>query len=129
MFAVATLAVLAAGCASSASTTSTPKFGYGGIVPLYRFQDGYVEDWANTGPVPWFKYSPNPPGTRRYGWIPGSQEWYTFAGPAGPDGKPGPMGPQGPAGVTGAQGAAGPQGLAGAQGPSGTDGKLMLLTR
>jgi hypothetical protein len=125
--AVATLAVVVAGCA--ATTSTTPRVGYGGIVPLYEWQDGYVEDRSPHGPLPWWAQGTAIPGSRRYGWIPGSQEWYTFEGPAGPAGPPGPMGAQGPSGVTGEQGPAGPAGLAGAQGSPGETGRLMLYTR
>ena len=124
--AATTLAIVAAGCASTTSTT--PRVGYGGIIPLYQWQDGYVEDRSETGPMPTWATGTNTPGSRRYGWIPGAQEWYTFAGPNGPAGKPGPMGPQGPDGVTGEQGPAGPAGLSGVAGGPGPDGRLILLT-
>src|SRR5512138_77601 len=126
MLAVATLAVVAAGCASSASTT--PRYGYGGIVPLYKWQDGYVEDRTTSGPPPtYWGEVVKVPGAKRYWWIPGTEEWYTFAGPQGPTGVAGAMGPQGTVGVAGKQGPAGPQGVAGVSGPAGTNGKLILL--
>lgn len=126
ILAVAALALLVAGCASS---TTTPRIGYGGIVPLYEWQDGYVEDRSPTGPLAWWEKSTPIPGSKRYRWIPGAQEWYTFTGPAGPAGPMGSMGPQGLAGPTGEQGQPGPPGVAGAMGERGADGRLILFTR
>ena len=131
MLAIGALAIVAAGCAMT-TASGTPKYGYDGVVPLYAWQDGYVEDQSADGPLPWFAQGPKAPGSRRYDWIPGAQEWYTFPGPAGPVGKSGPRGPEGPQGVIGAQGPAGPMGLMGPMGLEGTaggNGKLIVHTR
>ena len=124
----ASLAVLVAGCASTESTT-TPRVGYGGPPPLFSYMDGYVEDRGPNGPVPYWKGSNYAPGTRRYSWISGAEEWYTFPGPTGPAGKPGPAGPAGPDGVAGIPGPVGPVGAvgpAGPLGPSGSPGRLVV---
>ena len=85
MAAVAIVAIAIAGCAS----TATPR-GYGGPPPLFKYQDGYAEDRSPYGPMPTNAGENSTiPGSRRYYWIPGSAEWYTFAGPNGPAG-PGP---------------------------------------
>ena len=126
VLAVVVLALIAAGCASGTSTPS--RLGYDGRVPLYAFQDGYVEDQSVTGPPPPGAIGSNIPGSRRYFWMPGSPAWYTFAGPAGPAGPQGPMGPQGAAGVNGASGAMGPVGLQGPAGPQGQSGRLIVET-
>ncbi len=126
MFAVVVLALVAAGCASGTSTT--PRVGYDGIVPLYAFQDGYIEHQSTTGPEPPGATGSNIPGSRRYFWLPGSPEWYTFAGSEGLTGPQGPMGPQGPAGVAGAPGPIGPVGVAGAAGPHGPASRLIVET-
>jgi hypothetical protein len=123
MAGIATIALVAAGCASSATT---PRFGYGGPPPLYKFQDGYVEDRSPYGPMPTWATGTPIPGSKRYWWIPGSAEWYTFAGPEGPPGVAGPPGPQGTAGVAGVQGPVGPAGFAGASGPAGSTGQLRV---
>lgn len=123
------LAMAATGCGGTASTTP-PRWGYAGPPPLYRWQDGYVEDRTDTGPIPTYQFKPNVPGQRRYAafakfdsrtnYI--TEEWYTFEGPQGLAGAPGPQGPQGSAGVAGAAGPPGPVGLAGAPGPIGPAG-------
>jgi collagen triple helix repeat protein len=122
--AVAALGLAAGGCAFP---SGTPRVGYGGPPPLYEFQDGYVEDQSRGGPLPWYAHHPNPPGGRRYGWIYGADEWYTFAGAAGPAGLPGPVGPQGPQGVQGPPGPAGTVAVAGLPGPAGMNGNLVVL--
>jgi hypothetical protein len=124
--AVAVLALVAAGCASGKSTT--PRLGYDGIVPLYAFQDGYIEHQSTTGPEPPGATGSNIPGSRRYFWLPGSPEWYTFAGSEGVAGPQGPRGPQGLAGVNGAPGPMGPVGVAGPVGPQGQPGRLLVET-
>src|SRR5438477_563700 len=96
--AAALVALAAAGCAS----TATPRVGYGGPPPLFEYQDGYVEDRSPHGPLPAWAYEPAIVGSKRYYWIPGSPEWYTFTGPQGPAGRAGPAGPQGPRGLAGA---------------------------
>src|SRR5216117_257266 len=95
--AAALVALAAAGCAS----TATPRVGYGGPPPLFEYQDGYVEDRSPHGPLPAWAYEPAIVGSKRYYWIPGSPEWYTFTGPQGPAGRAGPAGPQGPRGSQG----------------------------
>lgn len=126
--ALASLVAPAAGCATFPS--GTPRWGYAGPPPLYHFQDGSIEDVSATGPpAPWTQGNGNIPGSKRYWWIPGSPEWYTFAGPAGPTGKPGPAGPQGPAGVAGNPGPAGPSGVVGPAGGPGSAGALAERTR
>jgi hypothetical protein len=118
--AVMTVAVVAAGCGSTTSTT--PRWGYGGPPPLYGYLDGYVEDQTATGPVPSWAWGTNIPGSRRYSSFRGvPEQWYTFPGPAGPPGEPGVMGPAGPAGPVGP---AGPRGPAGAPGIAGTPGPV-----
>ena len=113
------LLAVAAGCAS---TRGTPRFGYSGP-PLYEWENGYyVEDQTRDGPVPTWWKGTNIPGSPRYWWIPGSPEWYTFAGPQGRAGVQGPEGPQGPPGVAGSPGVAGPSGPAGPAGTAGTAG-------
>lgn len=126
-------ALLAVGVAIAtvACTTAsgTPRVGYDGRVPLFAFQDGYVEDRSPTGPVPRDAgegAGPNIPGQERYAFIPGAQQWYTFEGPQGLEGMQGPAGPQGPQGVAGPAGPAGAQGVAGIMGGRGTDGVLVL---
>jgi hypothetical protein len=118
---VAGLALGAAGCAATTST-GTPRWGYAGPPPLFRFADGYVEDQSATGPLQTWRFGPDMPGKKRYGWIPGSPEWYTLPGPPGPVGKAGPPGPQGPPGLAGSQGIIGPQGPVGVAGPPGPAG-------
>jgi collagen triple helix repeat protein len=127
----ATLVIVAAGC--SATTSTTPRWGYAGPPPLFAHGDGYVEDQTATGPVPTLSTvgNTNIPGSRRYSGFPGvTEEWYTFAGPSGPAGRPGsaglpgPAGPAGPAGPPGPAGAPGPVGPAGAAGPPGAPGVL-----
>ena len=125
--AVAGVALLAAGCASTASTT-TSRWGYDGVVPLFAFQDGYIEDVSQSGPLPPTALGGNIPGAKRYSWLPGSPEWYTM-GPAGPAGPQGPQGPQGPAGVSGLPGSTGVAGLPGPAGPQGPPGNLIIETR
>lgn len=127
------LLVVAAGCAT---TNGTPRFGYGGPPPLYEWENGYyVEDQSIHGPLPTWAQGTAIPGSKRYWWIPGSPEWYTFPGPQGVAGVPGPAGPQGPPGVAGAPGIAGPVGLAGpagtvgTAGAPGTSGTLRVQTR
>ena len=130
VFAIAVLALVAAGCASGKSTT--PRLGYDGIIPLYAFTNGYyIEDVSATGPIQPYgneESAGNIPGSRRYWWLPGSPEWYTFVGPEGSVGPQGPMGPQGPAGVAGAPGPMGPVGVAGPVGPEGPAGRLTVQT-
>ena len=120
--AAALMALAAAGCAS----TATPRVGYGGPPPLFEYQDGYVEDRSPHGPLPAWAYEPAIVGSKRYYWIPGSPEWYTFTGPQGPAGRAGPAGPQGPRGLAGAAGPLGPSGIAGARGPEGASGRLVV---
>jgi hypothetical protein len=135
---VATAVFAVAGCGSTTSTT--PRWGYGGPPPLYGYLDGYVEDRTAAGPLPtWAAESGNNiPGQRRYANFPRvPDEWYTFAGPEGPGGKQGPVGvvgaagpvglagqagPVGAAGIDGALGPSGPQGIAGLAGPLGPQG-------
>ena len=124
--AVAALGLAAAGCAAS---SGTPLYGYGGPVPLYAFQDGYVEDQTPAGPMATWDIKGTIPGARRYSWIPGTDEWYTFPGPAGPAGPQGPQGPQGLAGLQGPPGLAGVAGVAGPPGPRGGDGILVVMPR
>ena len=126
--AVATLVIAAAGCAMT-TPSGTPKIGYGGVVPLYQWQDGYVEDQSARGPDMWWETGPRPPGSRRYGWIPGANEWYTFAGPQGPAGPTGPRGPQGSQGIAGAAGPIGPSGAPGVAGAAGASGRLIVEAR
>ncbi len=122
------LAAVTAGCATQPGGTA--RWGYGGPPPLFRFADGYVEDRSATGPMVWWRgeQGPNPPGHRRYAdfqpWV--TEEWYTFVGPAGPDGAPGAPGPQGAPGVAGLPGAAGPQGVAGPVGAAGPAGGIVF---
>jgi hypothetical protein len=122
-FAAATLVMAAAGCSTP---STTPRWGYAGPPPLFAHGDGYVEDQTATGPVPSWAYSTNAPGSRRYSKFMGvSEEWYTFAGPAGrqgPLGPAGPAGPPGPAGAPGIAGVPGPAGPAGVAGPAGPAG-------
>jgi hypothetical protein len=119
--AVAAFALAIAGCAS----TTTPRWGYVGP-PLYVWGDGYIEDQSATGPpAPW-ALGPSVPGSRRYWWIPGSPEWYTFQGPPGPAGKPGSAGAEGPPGAMGPAGLAGPAGPTGPPGAPGAPGELRL---
>ena len=121
--AAALIALAAAGCAS----TATPRVGYGGPPPLFEYQDGYVEDRSPYGPMPTYAgENTTIPGSKRYYWIPGSPEWYTFRGPQGPAGLAGPAGPQGPRGLAGAAGPLGPSGIAGARGPEGASGRLVV---
>jgi len=124
--AVAIVATAIAGCAS----TATPRVGYGGPPPLFKYQDGYAEDRSPYGPMPTNAGENSTiPGSRRYYWIPGSAEWYTFAGPngpAGPAGSVGPAGPQGPQGIAGAGGSSGRSGIAGARGAQGASGRLVV---
>ena len=116
-----TLVTALAGC--GASTSSAPRWGYAGPPPLFAYGDGYVEDQTTTGPVPWWAYSTNVPGARRYKNFPGvSEEWYTFPGPAGSQGPVGPAGPSGPPGPRGVQGIAGVAGTPGEAGPAGPPG-------
>lgn len=122
MAAIATFAIAAAGCASG----TPPRFGYDGPPPLFAYEDGYVEDQSRHGPLPWYAQGTAIPGSPRYWWIPGSPEWYVFAGPQGPAGAPGPPGPQGPAGVAGAPGPPGVAGEAGAPGLVGPSGQLLI---
>ena len=90
--AVAIVATAIAGCAS----TATPRVGYGGPPPLFKYQDGYAEDRSPYGPMPTNAGENSTiPGSRRYYWIPGSAEWYTFAGPNGPAGPAGSVGQRG----------------------------------
>ena len=121
--AAATLVIVVAGCSS---TTSTPRWGYAGPPPLFAYLDGYVEDQTASGPIPYWRYDTNVPGSRRYAKFPRvPEEWYTFPGPAGPAGKPGPVGLAGPPGLPGPAGPAGPEGargVAGAPGPAGPAG-------
>jgi collagen triple helix repeat protein len=121
---VATVVIFVAGCGSTTSTT--PRWGYGGPPPLYGYLDGYVEDQSVSGPVPTWAMGTNTPGSRRYSRFPGvTEEWYTFAGPAGPAGEPGvagPVGPVGPVGAAGPPGPVGAQGIAGVSGSPGPDG-------
>ena len=124
VLAIVVLAVIVAGCASGTSTTS--RWGYDGRIPLYAFQDGYIEDQSVTGPPPPGAIGSNIPGSRRYFWLRGSPEWYTFAGAAGPAGPQGPMGPQGPAGVNGVSGTIGPVGVQGPTGSQGQPGRLIV---
>ena len=126
MLAAGLLALVVAGCASG--TTTAASWGYDGRIPLHAFQDGYIEHQSATGPVPPGAIGSNIPGSRRYFWLPGSPEWYTFAGPAGAAGPQGPMGPQGPAGVNGASGATGFVGSQGVTGPQGQPGRLVVET-
>jgi hypothetical protein len=126
MVGVVALGFAVAGCASS---SGTPKFGYGGPVPLYAFQDGYVEDQTQYGPQSRWASGTMVPGSRRYSWIPGTDEWYTFPGPAGPPGPMGPQGPQGAAGLQGPPGLAGVAGVAGPPGPRGSAGILAVNPR
>ena len=121
VLALASLLVPFAGCSTFPS--GTPRWGYAGPPPLYHFHDDVsIEHQGDTGPpAPWATGS-NIPGSKRYWWIPGSPEWYTFQGPQGPTGKPGPAGPQGPAGAQGPAGVAGTPGPAGATGPAGAAG-------
>jgi hypothetical protein len=129
LVAVVAVGVIAAISGCSSTTPPGQRWGYDGRVPLYSYMDGYVEDQTETGPVAWWAYNTNVPGSKRYHWIPGSQEWYTFVGPEGPAGPTGPqgttgaMGPQGPAG---APGVAGPVGVAGVAGAAGEPGRLVL---
>lgn len=124
-------ALLAIGVAVAtvACTTSsgTPRVGYDGKVPLFAFQDGYVEDRSPGGPVSsWAGEQTNIPGDPRYQFVPGAEQWYTFEGPRGPEGKTGVAGLQGPQGEQGVAGLPGPQGVAGLMGPSGTEGVAIL---
>lgn len=113
------LLAVAAGCAS---TSGTPRYGYSGP-PLSEWENGYyVEDQTREGPLPTWAHGTAVPGSKRYWWIPGSPEWYTFAGPEGPAGVQGPAGPQGPPGVAGSPGIAGPVGLGGPAGTTGAAG-------
>ena len=121
MAAIATLAIAAAGCAST-----SPQFGYAGPPPLFAYQDGYVEDQSRHGPLPTYAQGTAIPGSKRYWWIPGSPEWYVFAGTDGPPGTAGPPGPQGPPGVSGVPGPMGPAGVAGDSGPTGPAGRLRV---
>ncbi len=128
---VTALVVLGVGVAAAACATTTPsgtpRWGYAGPPPLFRFQDGYVEDRSALGPMQWWEWEVPMPGTSRYSWIPGSPEWYTFQGPPGPMGKQGPPGPQGPPAVAGRAGSPGPVGVAGVpggQGSAGTQGVI-----
>ena len=121
---VAALALVVGGCAFPSGTS---RIGYGGPPPLYAFQDGYVEDQTSTGPLPWYAHGTNPPGTRRYSWIYGADEWYTFPGPAGAPGPVGPAGPQGPQGLQGSPGLSGIAGVAGPPGPVGMSGNLVVV--
>ena len=110
-----------AGCSTFPS--GTPRWGYAGPPPLYHFHDDVsIEHQGDTGPpAPWATGS-NIPGSKRYWWIPGSPEWYTFQGPQGPTGQPGPAGPQGAAGLHGPAGVPGEPGVPGAAGAAGTGG-------
>lgn len=121
MAVIATLAIGAAGC-----VVTPPRLGYGGPPPLYAYQDGYVEDQSRHGPLPTDAHGTAIPGSKRYWWIPGSPEWYVFAGPEGRPGSPGPPGPQGPAGIAGVPGPIGPTGVAGEPGPTGSTGRLRV---
>lgn len=120
--AAASLVMVAAGCSSTTSTT--PRWGYAGPPPLFAWGDGYVEDQTATGPVPmWSTGNTNVPGSRRYSGFPGvTEEWYTFAGAAGPAGRQGLAGPAGPAGAPGLAGSQGPAGPPGPVGPVGVAG-------
>ncbi len=126
---IVTLALAAAGCAGQSA--STARWGYAGPPPLFRYADGYVEDRSATGPMPWWRgeQGPNPPGHRRYAdfqpWV--TEAWYTFVGPAGPEGAQGPTGPQGAVGPVGMQGPAGPEGVPGPTGTVGAKGSIVLI--
>jgi hypothetical protein len=126
--AAVTVAIVAAGCSST--TSGTPRWGYAGPPPLFAYQDGYVEDQTVTGPVPIWAMSTNVPGSRRYSkFYRVPEEWYTFPGPAGAEGKQGIAGPTGPAGAVGQAGPSGPAGapgIAGAPGPAGLAGAAGL---
>lgn len=121
MVGIATLAIATAGCAST-----PPRLGYGGPPPLFTYQDGYVEDQSRHGPLPTYAQGTAVPGSKRYWWIPGSAEWYVFAGPQGPPGNAGLPGPQGPAGIAGVPGPMGPAGVGGDPGPTGPNGRLLV---
>jgi collagen triple helix repeat protein len=125
----AALLVVVAGCSS---TSTTPRWGYGGPPPLFAYQDGYVEDQTMSGPIPYWAYNTNVPGSRRYANFRGvDEEWYTFIGPPGLAGEPGPLGPVGMAGPAGPPGAAGPPGeggTTGLRGPAGTTGAAAPTT-
>jgi hypothetical protein len=58
--AAATLVIVVAGCSS---TTSTPRWGYGGPPPLFAYLDGYVEDQTASGP--YWRHDTNVPGSGR----------------------------------------------------------------
>ncbi len=123
---VVTVGIALVGC--STTTSGTPQWGYVGP-PLYAFQDGYVEDQTERGPVPSSVHQTMPPpGTKRYWWLDTDQEWYVFQGPQGPEGKMGPMGAQGPAGLQGIAGIAGPVGPEGPIGLAGLQGTPGVMT-
>lgn len=129
LVAVVAVGLIAAVAGCSSTTAPSQRWGYDGRVPLYSWMDGYVEDQTATGPVAWWASGTNVPGSKRYHWIPRSQEWYTFQGPPGPAGKPGEQGPTGPVGaqgLVGAPGVAGPVGVTGVASSAGAPGRLVL---
>jgi hypothetical protein len=136
------LVIVAAGCSTTASTT-TMRWGYDGPMGVfYRFQDGYVESMKTGGPIGPIAVAPQGPagiegrgysadqsapvGMTGYGYT--GEAHYTFPGAVGAQGQTGAVGAQGERGVVGERGvigATGQVGEQGTQGVPGVDGKVV----